>query len=38
MQVEILFRNIPLGYYLATYVFNNVEHGVKFVGMRVNDF
>ena len=38
MQIRIIFRNISLGYYLATCVFNNVDHGVSFVGMRVGDF
>lgn len=38
MQIGILFRNISVGYYLATYVFNNVEHRVNFVRMRVGDF
>lgn len=37
-QVGVTFRDISLGYYLATHVFNNVENRVNFVGMRVYDF
>lgn len=37
MEDGIIFRNISLGYYLATYTFNNVENKVNLVELRVYD-